>query len=44
MPLICNIIVLILAILIAAKAFRSCDTLKDFLALEPLKSEIIHLK
>jgi hypothetical protein len=34
----------ILAILIAAKAFRSCDTLEDLLALEPPEGEMIHLE
>ncbi|KAH7250906.1 hypothetical protein BKA59DRAFT_369348, partial [Fusarium tricinctum] len=44
MPLICNAMLPILAILIAAKALRSCDTLEDLLAIEPPEGEMIHLE
>ena len=44
MPLICNAMLPILAILIAAKAFSGYDTIEDLLALEPSEGEMIHLQ
>ncbi|EJT68897.1 hypothetical protein, variant [Gaeumannomyces tritici R3-111a-1] len=44
MPLICNAMLPMLAILIAAKAFRDYDTLKDFLDIKPPEGEMVHLR
>lgn len=44
MPLICNAMLPILAILIAARAFSGYNTLEDLLALEPSDGEMIHLQ
>ncbi|KND89402.1 hypothetical protein TOPH_06078, partial [Tolypocladium ophioglossoides CBS 100239] len=44
MPLICNAMLPILAILISAKAFSGYDTIEDLLALEPSEGEMMHLQ
>lgn len=44
MPLVCNAMLPILAILISAKAFSGYDTIEDLLALEPLEVEMMHLQ
>ncbi|KAL2273120.1 hypothetical protein FJTKL_04930 [Diaporthe vaccinii] len=44
MPLLCNGMLPILAIAIAAKAFRDCDTIEDLLALEPVEGAMLHLQ
>lgn len=44
MPLICNAMLPILAILIAEKAFRDYDSIEDLLALEPPEGEMYHLQ
>lgn len=44
MPLICNAMLPILAILIAARAFSGYDTLEELLALEPEEGEMMHLQ
>lgn len=44
MPLICNAMFPILAILIAAKTFRDYNTIEDLLALEPSEGEMVHLQ
>jgi len=43
MPLICNPMLLILAMLITAKAFRDYDTIKELLNIVPLEGEILYL-
>ncbi|KAL8396616.1 hypothetical protein RB594_003623 [Gaeumannomyces avenae] len=43
-PLICNAMLPILAILIAAKAFRDYNTIEDLLGIEPPESEMVHLQ
>ncbi|KAK0621131.1 hypothetical protein B0T17DRAFT_276620 [Bombardia bombarda] len=42
MPLLCNPMIPILAILVANKAFRDYHSLEDLLAIEPLDDEMIH--
>ena len=43
MPLICNSMLLILAMLIAAKAFRDYDTIEELLNIVPPEEEMLYL-
>lgn len=43
-PLICNLMLPILAILIAAKAFRDYDTIKELLNIVPPEEEMLYLQ
>lgn len=44
MPLICNAMLPILAILVATKAFRDYDTIEELLAIEASEGEMVHLQ
>ncbi|KAK0641769.1 hypothetical protein B0T16DRAFT_431464 [Cercophora newfieldiana] len=44
MPLICNPMLPILAILIATKAFRDYETIEDLLDIQPSEREMVHLQ
>ncbi|KAL8296236.1 hypothetical protein RB600_001635 [Gaeumannomyces tritici] len=44
LPLICNAMLPILAILIAAKAFRDYDTIESLLSIQPPESEMVQLQ
>ncbi|KAK0710202.1 hypothetical protein B0T26DRAFT_724321 [Lasiosphaeria miniovina] len=44
MPLICNPMLPILAILVATKAFRDYETIEDLLAIQSLEGEMLHLQ
>ncbi|KAK0747306.1 hypothetical protein B0T21DRAFT_300960, partial [Apiosordaria backusii] len=44
MPLICNPMLPILAILIATKAFKDYETIEDLLDIQPSEGEMIHLQ